>query len=214
MVAQFNKFIILGPPGAGKGTVCKLLSKTTKLVHIASGDLFREAIKNQSAVGRKIAAIISQGGYVDDATTNQLVYEYITTNPLPNGFILDGYPRTENQLDFLNIKLTIDMVFELVVSDLNKLITRIDNRVICNNCNSVYNLLFQKPLVENSCDQCSAKLVKRSDDNKAVVKARMELYQQTIQPIHTYFFNKQLLVQIDCFLPLEEQLKTIKQFIR
>ena len=192
------KIILLGAPGAGKGTISELLSKNQNLVHISTGNLFREAIQKEDDLSWQIRNILNNGGLVSDDITNEVAKKAILKVCNENkGFILDGYPRTINQAKFLDTIVNIDKVFYLKV-DNDALIQRIIGRRVCPNCNAIYNInLDLKPKIENECDFCHSVLVQRKDDNLETAQKRIDKYNEETFPLIQFYKEKNKLVEID-----------------
>ncbi|MDE6473184.1 MAG: nucleoside monophosphate kinase [Ureaplasma sp.] len=193
------KIILLGAPGAGKGTISDLLSKDQNLVHISTGNLFREAIQKDDDLSWQIKNILNAGGLVSDDITNAVARNAILKVCNENkGFILDGYPRTINQAKFLDTIVDIDKVFYLKV-DNDALIKRIIGRRVCPNCNAIYNinLLELKPKIENECDVCHSVLVQRKDDNLETAQKRIDKYNEETFPLIEFYKAKNKLVEIN-----------------
>lgn len=193
------KIILLGAPGAGKGTISDLLSKDQNLVHISTGNLFREAIQKDDDLSWQIKNILNAGGLVSDDITNAVAKNAILKVCNENkGFILDGYPRTINQAKFLDTIVDIDKVFYLKV-DNDALIKRIIGRRVCPNCNAIYNvnLLELKPKIENECDVCHSVLVQRKDDNLETAQKRIDKYNEETFPLIEFYKAKNKLVEIN-----------------
>ncbi|MCS7184324.1 MAG: adenylate kinase [bacterium] len=187
--------IMLGPPGSGKGTQAKMLAEKLKLKHISTGDIFRKEIENSTPLGNKVKKYLDSGLLVPDELTNQIV-----TNGICNGFfVLDGYPRNINQAEFLddylkknNMKL--DFVLFLDVPD-SEIIRRLTNRRICPKCASIFNLVFNRPKIDELCDNCGIKLQIREDDLSETIKKRMDVYKNETRPLLSYY--KDILKRID-----------------
>ncbi|WP_080996540.1 nucleoside monophosphate kinase [Mycoplasmoides pneumoniae] len=210
-----NKFLFLGAPGVGKGTLAKQVANTTGLFHLSTGDIFRSVMQEQGALSQTLAHYMNQGLYVPDELTNQTFWHFVTThqNELHKGFILDGYPRTLNQLEFLQSKLQLDQVFHLKLSDPQVLVARILNRLVCPSCGSVYNKQSKPPLKANQCDRCHAMLQARNDDTEAVILKRLTLYEDTVKPLIEAFTKQGILTVIEAQLPLEQQVNLVQQLV-
>lgn len=200
------KLILLGPPGSGKGTLAKLIVQNKHLKHISTGDLFREKIKEESELALLIKNLINAGEYVPDEITNQVAKDAILeankTNPA--GFILDGYPRTVAQAQYLDSIIDIDDVIYLDV-DKKVLLDRIVGRRICSNCGAIYNIYTNpKPKVENKCDRCGALLLQRKDDNLETATHRIDVYLEQTQPLIDLYTKKGLLKRYDGAKPAEQ----------
>ncbi|MGC8998989.1 MAG: adenylate kinase family protein [Candidatus Bathyarchaeia archaeon] len=181
--------IIFGAPGSGKGTYASRLKEKLNVEVIATGDIFREMIKKDTPLGRKVKAYVEKGLLVPDDVTLEVLKENMAKIPKGKGFILDGYPRTLEQAKALNGLTKIDAIIHLVVPDWI-IIERLSARRICKNCGAIYNLLFLKPKKDMICDKCSGPLYQRSDDTPEVIKRRIEVYEKQTQPLLDYYREK------------------------
>jgi adenylate kinase len=178
--------IIFGPPGAGKGTYASRLQSRLCVDVIAMGDIFREKLKEDSELGKKVKGYVEKGLLVPDGIVNEVLKQRLNAIPKDRGFILDGYPRTLEQAKNLEKITTIDVVILLLVPDWI-IIERLSTRRICKNCGTVYNIRFLKPKVEGICDKCGGELYQRSDDTPDVIKKRIQVYEEQTQPIVQLF---------------------------
>jgi adenylate kinase len=193
--------ILLGPPGAGKGTQAKLLSDEYRIPHISTGDMFREQSANGSELGRKVTALMGNGGLVTDDITNAMVKERLERPDVAHGFILDGYPRTLPQAGFLDELLRsngrrIDRVISYEVAE-ETLIERISGRRGCPKCGAVYHVSQNPPKVMGYCDRDREGLVQREDDKPENVKRRMDEYAAKTAPLRRLYGERGQLVTID-----------------
>ena len=193
---------MLGKPGSGKGTVGKMLSEELEIIHISSGELFRNYVKKAGKIGEEIESYISKGNLVPDELAIKLVEKRLEEPDCKNGVILDGFPRTILQAkaldDFLNKHNNkINIAVELELSD-KDIIDRIVKRRVCSNneCREVYNLEFKKPKQEEICDKCGSKLIQREDDKIETVKQRLKTYHETSEKLVEYYKNKDLLYAV------------------
>lgn len=201
------KCVFLGPPGAGKGTLAAEVAKEYGMVHISTGDLFREAIKAGTELGKKIKAVIDSGALVSDDLTIALLKERLDKNDWADkGFILDGFPRTIPQADALSSIVNLDSVINLDISD-EEVIARLSGRRICSKCGRSFHIKFMKPQKEGTCDSCSASLITREDDKEESIKKRLENYNKQTQPLIDYYKSKNLLIDIDARPSTQEILK-------
>ena len=182
--------LMFGPPGSGKGTISKLLMEKLNLPHISTGDIFRENVKAGTPLGREVKAVMDAGGLVSDELVNRIVADRLSKPDCAGGYILDGYPRTVEQADFLSRLLSQAGVRPLVLSvetDYNVIVSRLSGRRSCPNCGAVYNLNGMPPKVEGICDACGARLVVRDDDREEVIRQRFEAYEKQTAPLVAYF---------------------------
>ncbi len=185
------KALIFGPPGAGKGTYSSRLQIKLGVDVIATGDIFREAVKENSDLGRKVKSFVEKGLLVPDDVVIEVLKQRVAKVPKGKGFILDGFPRTLDQAKALDAITPIDVVLLLDVPDWI-IIERLSSRRICRNCGTVYNIRFLKSKVEGVCDKCGGQLYQRSDDNPEVIKKRLDVYKQQTIPLLEYYRKKQV----------------------
>jgi adenylate kinase len=183
--------IIFGAPGSGKGTYASRLQSRLGADVIAMGDIFREILKEDSELGRKVKSYVEKGLLVPDDIVNEVLKQRLTKIPLGKGFILDGYPRTVEQAKTLDEITEIDAIVLLMVPDWI-IIERLSTRRICKNCGAVYNVRFLKPKVEGVCDKCGGPLYQRPDDTPEVIKKRIQVYEEQTQPILQLFREKKV----------------------
>jgi adenylate kinase len=174
--------IIFGAPGSGKGTYASRLQAKLGVDVIAMGDIFREIMKEDTELGKKVKGYVEKGLLVPDDIVIEVLKHRLAKIPKGKGFILDGYPRTLEQAETLEGIAKIDVIILLMVPDWI-IIERLSTRRICKNCGAVYNIRFLKPKVENICDKCGGPLYQRSDDTPEVIKKRIQVYQTQTQPI-------------------------------
>jgi len=191
------RIVMLGPPGAGKGTYASRLTKRLGIPHISTGDMVREEIKKQTDLGKKIKEYSDRGALVPDEIIIKLLAERIRKPDCSGGFILDGFPRTIRQAEALENIAKIDLVINLNVPD-EIIITRLSNRLICRECGAIYNLLTLKPKKDRICDKCGGTLYQREDDKPEVIKERLNIYRRQTEPLIEYYTKKGLLRNISC----------------
>ncbi len=215
--------IMLGAPGSGKGTLAKELSKEYNLVHISTGDIFRENIKKQTELGKEADKYISNGLLVPDEITIGLVKSRLSEDDVKSGAILDGFPRTAKQAEELDMFIrknnpinTVAVLLDIPDEDLIK---RVVKRVTCSNkeCGAIYNTEFRPSKVPGICDICGSKLVKRDDDNEETVRGRLKIYHDNSKEIIKYYEDKNILftVKPNIYSPtvLEENISKVKGYL-
>ena len=185
------KAIIFGAPGAGKGTYGSRLQAKLGVEVIATGDIFRDLMKEDSELGRKVRGYVEKGLLVPDEVVVEVLKQRLSKIPKGKGFILDGYPRTIEQAKILDSITKIDAILLLDVPDWI-IIERLSSRRICRNCGTVYNIRFLKPKVEGACDKCQGPLYQRPDDNPEVIKKRLNVYQEQTKPLLEHFKEKRV----------------------
>ncbi len=193
--------ILLGAPGAGKGTQAVMLAEKMKLVQVASGDLFRKALQQETALGKKAKAYMEKGQLVPDEITIQMVLERLAEPDVKNGAILDGFPRNIQQAEALDKALApqsraIDKVVYIKVSEA-ELLKRLGGRWICRQCQAPYHEVDSPPKVKGKCDRCGGELYQRADDKAETVKKRLEVYFKETSPLIEYFKKAGKLLEIN-----------------
>ena len=194
-----KKMLIMGPPGAGKGTQAENIIKYYNIPHISTGDMFRAAISNKTEIGLIAKSYIDAGNLVPDEITVGIVKERLSQDDCKKGFLLDGFPRDLKQAEMFSdmlkeLGISLDLVLNIHV-DSEKLINRIIGRRICPNCGRTYHITYNKPLKDGICDDCGATLIQRKDDNVETVKNRLEVYASKTEPLINYY--KDLVCNID-----------------
>jgi len=210
--------ILLGPPGAGKGTQARRLQDEHCLVQLSTGDMLRAAVAEGSEVGKEAKEVMDRGDLVSDDILIRMISDRLDQADCQNGFILDGFPRTTAQaealdgmLDRKNMKL--DHVIELSVDE-EALVERITGRYTCANCGQGYHDRFQQPAVDGVCDNCgSTEFKRRADDNEEAVRTRMQAYRAQTAPILPYYRDKGILDRVDGMAEIDEVTKEIKAVI-
>lgn len=186
--------VLMGPPGAGKGTQGEILSEKLGIDTISTGVMLRTAIKEQTEVGKLAEKYINDGKLVPDDVIVNIVKERLSKPDCANGFILDGFPRTTAQAEALTASgVKIDKVLALEVED-EKIVERLSSRRECSKCGAPYSTLFNKPEVEGKCDKCGGELIQRADDNEATIQNRLNVYHEQTEPIKAYYEKIGLLV--------------------
>jgi|JI102314A2RNA_FD_contig_81_1146745_length_1592_multi_2_in_0_out_0_1 adenylate kinase len=212
------KLILLGPPGAGKGTQAKRLFDRHHLVQLSTGDMLRAEVASGSTLGAQAKQVMDAGQLMPDDIVISMIEGRIEKPDCKDGFVLDGFPRTEGQATALDSMLArhnakIDGVIELAVDE-TALVERISGRYACAKCGAGYHDTFQKPKVAGVCDSCGGTdFTRRKDDNAETVKARLVAYRQQTAPILPYYKGKGLLHQVDGMADLDEVTKQIEQVL-
>ena len=195
------KLMIMGPPGAGKGTQAEVLVKELNILHISTGDMFRAAIKEGTEMGLKAKEYMDQGQLVPDEVVVGMVRDRLSKPDCEGGFLLDGFPRTiaqaealDKTLDEMGIKL--DGVINIEVPR-EKLLARLTGRRVCKGCGASYHVIFNPPQNEGACNTCAGELYQRSDDNEETVNNRLDVYEAQTQPLIDYYNAKGLLLGIN-----------------
>lgn len=207
------KLIMLGAPGAGKGTQAKKIAEKFHIPHISTGDIFRANIKGGTELGMKAKTFMDQGMLVPDEITIGMLMDCIKEADCANGYVLDGFPRTIPQAESLTKALSdmgdaIDYAVNVDVPDDN-IINRMSGRRACLNCGATYHVTFNAPKQEDVCDTCGQGLVLREDDKPETVKKRLEVYHQQTQPLIDYYKNMGTLVEVDGTQKMEDVFQNI-----
>ena len=192
--------VFLGPPGSGKGTQALRVAKELNLTHISTGDLLREAVKNQTELGQQAEEFMKSGNLVPDELIVKLIEEKISNGNKGNGIILDGFPRTIPQAESLKKMFEqnqehLDSAVLLEVSD-EEVVKRLSGRWFCPKCNAGYNYPSNRPKQEGLCDSDGQELLRRPDDDEAVVKNRLDVYKKQTQPIEEFYRQESILKEI------------------
>ena len=192
--------ILLGLPGVGKGTQAKKLEASLEIPHIATGDIFRKAIKNETPLGKKAKSFIDAGELVPDEVTIGIVEQRLSEADCKNGFILDGFPRTIAQAEALDEILTeqnreLDLAIYLQ-AEIDILVKRLAGRRVCVDCGAVYHIENDPPEVDGVCDKCGGEVIQRSDDQEETVKKRIEVNKEKTSKLADYYQNKGILHEV------------------
>ena len=211
------RLVLLGPPGAGKGTQAVVLSNNLHIPHISTGDIFREAKESGSELGKKLAEYMEQGVLVPDDIVNRIVIERLSKDDIKEkGFILDGYPRTRQQAEVLDnalegLELRLDMVIYMKTSK-KTILMRLTGRRICKRCGHIYHIKNIPPKKEGICDCCNGELYQREDDKEQTVLKRLEVYQEQTQELIDYYKQKRLLKTVSGDLEVRQLYDVIYEF--
>ena len=213
----FMKIIMLGAPGAGKGTQAKKIAEKYSIPHISTGDIFRANIKNGTELGMKAKGYMDQGLLVPDELVVDLVVDRLGQDDCVNGCVLDGFPRTIPQAEALDVALTkvgqaVDYAINVEVPDEN-IVNRMSGRRACVNCGATYHVVYAPTKVENVCDTCSGELILRDDDKPETVQKRLNVYHEQTQPLIDYYTKKNILVEVDGTVDIDDVFATIVKIL-
>ncbi|SEM51252.1 MULTISPECIES: adenylate kinase [unclassified Butyrivibrio] len=202
------KIIMLGAPGAGKGTQAKMIADKYQVPHISTGDIFRANIKNGTELGKKAKEYMDQGQLVPDELTVEILLDRVAQDDCKNGYVLDGFPRTIPQADVLDKELTklgdkVDYAINVDVPDEN-IVRRMSGRRACLKCGATYHIEHIPPKQEGICDTCGSELVQRDDDKPETVKNRLSVYHEQTQPLIDYYTKKNILKTVDGTKDMQE----------
>jgi len=208
--------VLLGPPGVGKGTQAKMIAEGFNLAHISTGDILRDAVNKGTPLGLKVADIMKSGGLVSDEIINSLMEEYI--KGLPDGFLLDGYPRTLGQATFLDnflkdIGKGLNIALAIDVQD-DEIIRRLTGRRYCPKCGRGYHIIYDPPREDGVCDNDGEKLVQREDDKPETIRERLRVYRERTAPLIDYYKNRGLLEVVDGSGSIEEVHRLVLQVLK
>ena len=211
------KIIMLGAPGAGKGTQAKQIAAKYEIPHISTGDIFRANIKEGTELGKKAKAFMDKGELVPDELTCDLVVDRISKPDAANGYVLDGFPRTIPQAESLTEALAangeaIDFALNVDVPDAN-IVNRMAGRRACLKCGATYHIQFAAPKKEGICDKCGSELVLRDDDKPETVQKRLEIYHDQTHPLIEYYEKKGVLHTVDGTQTMEDVFKNITDIL-
>ena len=209
--------LIIGAPGAGKGTMSDLLINTYHLVHVSTGDMLRAAVKAGTPVGLKAQEYMNKGALVPDEAIHDIIVERLSQDDIKAGFLFDGYPRTIAQAQDLDlilkeIGLKIDAVINLNIED-DELIKRITGRRLCPTCGEIFNIYYKAPAKEGVCDKCGAELITRKDDNLESLTVRLQEYHKNTQPVIEYYEKAGLVANVDAKQGVDEVFSDIRKLL-
>lgn len=212
------KIIMLGAPGAGKGTQAKMIADKYGVPHVSTGDIFRANIKAGTDLGKEAKGYMDQGQLVPDELTVKILLDRVKSDDCKKGYVLDGFPRTIAQAEVLDGELAklgdkVDYAIDVDVPDEN-IVNRMSGRRACLGCGATYHIVAVPPKKEGICDRCGEKLVQRDDDKAETVKNRLSIYHEQTQPLITYFSNQGKLQSVDGTLPMEEVFEKIVEILK
>ncbi|MDU5808331.1 adenylate kinase [Finegoldia magna] len=202
------RLILLGPPGAGKGTQAKRVIEEFDIPHISTGDIFRKNIKEKTELGQKVEGLLAQGKLVPDELTIEIVWDRLDQEDCKNGFLLDGFPRTIPQAEALDEGLAkrglkLDRVLNIDV-DKDSLVKRLSGRRVCPNCGASYHIDNNPTKVEGICDACQTPVIQREDDKEETVLDRIKVYDSQTKPLVDFYNKQDLVFTVDGTLPIDE----------
>lgn len=211
------KIVMLGAPGAGKGTQADRIAEKYSIPHISTGDIFRENIKNGTELGAKAKGYMDKGLLVPDELVCDLVVDKLAQDDCKNGYILDGFPRTIPQAHALEEALKaigqkLDYAIDIEVPDEN-IINRMSGRRSCTGCSSIYHVVFNPPKTEGVCDKCGGTLVLRDDDKAETVKNRLDVYHEQTQPLIDFYKEREVLKEVDGTQSMDKVFEDIRKII-
>lgn len=195
------RIVLMGPPGVGKGTQAVRLSEKLGVVHVSTGDILREAVADGTGLGKKVREYLESGQLVPDGLMGDLIAERLGQDDARGGFILDGFPRTLEQIAILDrvlrrLGVELDVAVELV-ADEAEIIRRLGGRRVCPQCRQVYHLENRPPKAAGVCDACGSALVQRPDDEESVIRDRLEVFARQTRPVHDAYGQRGLLKEVD-----------------
>ena len=207
------RLVLLGPPGAGKGTQAELLSKKYNIPHISTGDILREAVREKSRTGMEAKSYMDKGELVPDNIVVKIVVEGLSRPDTSGGFILDGFPRNRTQAESLSEaladkKISIDRVLYFETSP-DTIISRLTGRRVCPKCNAIYHIINNVPIKNGVCDKCGSKLYQREDDKEETIRKRMEVYRNTESGLMSYYRKTGLLTEASGDLRSDELFRSL-----
>ncbi|MFH1092832.1 MAG: adenylate kinase [Candidatus Omnitrophota bacterium] len=208
------RLVLLGPPGAGKGTQAAVLCKNYSLMHMSTGDLLREAVKNHTPEGTKAKSYMDKGELVPDEIVARMITEKLKKEAMSAGFILDGFPRTKNQAEILEaelnaLNLPLDMVVYFDTSE-ETILKRLTGRRICRSCGKIFHIINIPPKKKGVCDACGGELYQRNDDKEETIKNRIEVYNKQTSELVDYYQQKKILKKASGDLDVDELFGVLK----
>jgi adenylate kinase len=216
------RVVLVGPPGAGKGTQAQFLASHLSIPKISTGDIFRDNVSHGTALGRRAQAYMERGDLVPDEVTIAMVTDRLTDEDAQGGFLLDGFPRNVPQAETLKKMLLawdtrLDVVLELVVDD-DEVVRRLSGRRTCRHCGRIWHTSFDPPAVAGICDDCGRELFQRDDDREETIRHRLEVYQEQTSPLVSFYADEGTLLGLDATGPVDEiterALRALHRFMR
>jgi adenylate kinase len=216
------RVVLVGPPGAGKGTQAQFIASHLAIPKVSTGDIFRYNVSAGTELGRQARSFMERGDLVPDEVTVAMVASRLQEDDALSGFLLDGFPRNVPQAETLKKMMAdwgmrLDLVLELVV-DHDEVIRRLSGRRTCRKCGRVWHVAFDPPSVPGKCDECGGELFQRDDDREETIRHRLEVYEQQTQPLISYYADEGILLGIDATGPVEDvtdrALLALRRFIR
>lgn len=211
------KIVMLGAPGAGKGTQAKMIAEKYSIPHISTGDIFRANIKNGTELGKKAKSFIDKGQLVPDELTLDLIMDRFKEDDCKNGYVLDGFPRTIPQAEALDEALKangekVDFAIDIDVPDEN-IVRRMGGRRACVNCGATYHIVYSPTKVEGKCDECGEELIVRDDDKPETVLSRLEVYHNQTQPLIDCYNEQGILKSVDGTIDMKDVFNEIVKIL-
>ncbi|MDQ2875558.1 MAG: adenylate kinase [Actinomycetota bacterium] len=216
------RLVLVGPPGAGKGTQAQFISSNLSIPKISTGDIFRYNVSTGTELGRQAKAFMDKGDLVPDEVTIAMVSSRLQEDDSQVGFLLDGFPRNVPQAETLKKMLAeldskLDIVLELVVDD-DEVVRRLSGRRTCRKCGRIWHVVFDPPARQGTCDDCGGELFQRDDDQEETIRHRLDVYQQQTRPLIAYYADEGTLLGIDATGPVEEitdrAMSALRRFVR
>ena len=209
--------VLLGPPGAGKGSQAEMVTKEFGFPHISTGDIFRAAVKQESVLGIKAKQYMEQGLLVPDELTNAMVADRLSAEDTRKSFLLDGFPRTLDQAAFLDDYLgktgrSLSLVFDIEASD-DIIVERLSGRRVCSSCGAIYHLRSMPPKSNGCCNACSGSVIQRSDDQPETILERLKVYRKQTEPLKDYYVRQGILRELEGGKSVAEVYACLRQFL-
>ncbi len=208
------RIILIGPPGAGKGTQAESIKAKLPIAHVSTGDMLRENVRKGTELGKKARAFMDAGKLVPDDLIIDMMRSRLNADDARSGFLLDGFPRTVTQAEALDgllceMAINLDAVVLLEVSD-DTVVTRLTSRRVCSSCGAIYNTVAHPPKIAGVCDVCSGKVVQRDDDKESVIRDRLAVYHEQTAPLVSYYEKRGVLHRVDATLGKDSVLKLLE----